>query len=73
MKRTIKLNGKKANGVEAPRKLKIVNTLKRLGAASSPIEFPQLKKACRSVDPRVLRAHVRELRDMNVVTIRRVA
>ena len=72
MKRTIKLTKKPATSVGA-RKEKIVNTLAKLGASKNPVEFIQLKKASRGVDPKVLRAHVRELRNMKVVSIRRAA
>jgi DNA-binding HxlR family transcriptional regulator len=72
MKRVIKLTKKPVQSV-GPRKEKIVSILARLGARKQPIEFSTLKKACRNVDPRVLRAHVRELRDERVVFVRKAA
>lgn len=73
MKRVLKLNGKKPSTSVGVRKEKIIKTLTRLGANRSPVDFTALKKACRSVDAKVLRAHLRDLRDMKVVSIRRAA
>jgi hypothetical protein len=69
MNRTILLK-KDPEELGGPKK-KIVRALIRLGADAVPVEFVRLKKACASVAPHILRAHVRDLRDLKVVTLRK--
>lgn len=73
MIQTIALRKPAASAELSGSKLKVVETLKRLGADAGPVEFVQLKKRCRSVDAKTLRASVRQLASEKLVSVRKAA
>jgi len=69
MPRTIRMSKKAPKAELKGNKAKVVSALSKLGAVSDPVEFTKLKKACKSIDPRALRMHIRQLAEDKLVTV----
>ena len=72
MTQMIKLNGKVNTEELSGTKSKIVTALTKLGANKKEVELGDVKKACKSIDAKVLRQHVRDLREDKIVSIKKV-
>lgn len=72
MTRTIRMTKKATSADLKGQKEKVVAALSKLGATSAEVDFTKLKKACKSIDPRALRAHVRSLAEDKLITVKKV-
>jgi len=70
MSRTITLTKKAGNAELAGQKYRVASAIATHGGS---IEFKQLRKTCRSIKPKTLRARVRELQALKLVSVRRTA
>jgi len=73
MTQMIKLNGKVNVEELGGTKSKIVTALTKLGANKKEVELGDVKKACKSLDAKVLRQHIRDLKEDKVLTVKKVA
>lgn len=73
MLRVIKLSKNAAKVEVDGQKGKVITILSKLGADKNPVEFEKLKKACKGVDAKSLRARVRQLAEDRLLSVKRMA
>lgn len=72
MTQMIKLNKAVKSDELSETKGKIVSALTKLGAGKKEVELSDLKKAVKSLDAKVLRQHVRDLKEEKIVSVKKV-